>query len=344
MTTWEKEQLDIQYLYRVENAWQFRFGERTENYHTKSFADSGRHSDASLEEARKYRNDFFKAHPELLSGRPPFRIQLPRNNRTGILGVNYSETTLPSGTIARGWQMTCPRPGSVEPVTARFSVRKFGETQALMMAVQARRDATLEIIRAEESPVAAKPLQRLIDEYDDIIAELKDSLEKDDKSELLSIIQEARLDATSKQVQIQMRLGHHRFRRLVIGRWQGCCAVTGVDILVDAAHIKPWRIASNFDRINPYNGIALSSLYHRAFDLGYISFGDDGSILVSEKYRERLLRMGMNLSVKISGLTDDHQLYLDHHRKHLFQDHKKPVSRPPISAGAALPPSPSSPP
>ena len=191
-----------------------------------------------------------------------------------------------------------------------------------MMAVQARREATLELLKAEKLPVAAKPFQHLIDEYDDIIAELKESIEKDSKSELLSIIQEAQLDATSKQGQIQMRLGQHRFRRMVIGRWQGCCAVTGVDILVDAAHIKPWRKASNFDRINPYNGIALSPLYHRAFDLGYISFGDDGSVLVSEKYRERLLRMGMNLSVKISGLTDDHQPYLEHHRKHLFQEHK----------------------
>ncbi|HZL77434.1 MAG TPA: hypothetical protein VFC17_01115 [Candidatus Limnocylindrales bacterium] len=238
MTTSEKEQLDIQYLYRGEDLWQFRFGERTENYHTKSFSDSGRHSDESLEEARNYRNEFFKAHPEFLALRAPFRTQLPSNNRTGILGVNYSETTLPSGTIARGWQMTCPRPDSPEPATKRFSVRKFGETQALMMAVQARREATLELLRAEE-PVAAKPLQHLIDEYDDIISELKDSLEKDGKSELLNIIQEARLDATTKQVQIQMRLGHHRFRRMVIGRWQGCCAVTGVDILVDAAHIKP---------------------------------------------------------------------------------------------------------
>ncbi|HEX3857092.1 MAG TPA: HNH endonuclease [Verrucomicrobiae bacterium] len=322
MTTSEKEELDIQFLYRGEDLWQFRFGERTENYHTKSFSDSGRHSDESLVEARNYRNEFFKVHPEFLALRAPFQTQLPSNNRTGILGVNYSETTLPSGTIARGWQMTCPRPDSPEPATKKFSVRKHGETQALMMAVQARRDATLELIKAEKLPAAAKPFQHLIDEYDDIIAELQESIEKDSKSELLSIIQEAQLDATSKQGQIQMRLGQHRFRRLVIGRWQGCCAITGVDILVDAAHIKPWRKASNFDRINPYNGIALSPLYHRAFDLGYIAFVDDGSILVSEKYRERLLRMGMNLSGKISGLTEDHQPYLEHHRKHLFQENK----------------------
>ena len=215
--------------------------------------------------------------------------------------------------------MTCPRPNGGEPVTKRFSVRKFGETKALMMAVQARREATLNLLQVEKIPVAAKPLQHLIDEYDDIIAELKESIENDSKSELLSIIQEAKLDATSKQGQIQMRLGQHRFRRMVIGRWQGCCAITGVDILVDAAHIKPWRNASNFDRINPYNGIALSPLYHRAFDLHYISIGDDGSILVSEKFRERLLRMGMDLSGKILGLTEDHQPYLEYHRKAFFK-------------------------
>ena len=322
MTTAEKEELDIQFLYRGEDLWQFRFGERSENYHTKSFSDSGRHSDESLEEARNYRNEFFKAHPEFLALRSPVRTQLPSNNTTGILGVNFTEPTLPSGNLAPGWQMTCPRPNGGEPVTKRFSVRKHGEARALMMAVQARREATLELLKAEKLPIAAKPFQHLIEEYDDIIAELKESIEKDSKSELLSIIHEAQLDATSKQGQIQIRLGHHRFRRMVIGRWQGCCAITGVDILVDAAHIKPWRKASNFDRINPYNGIALSLLYHRAFDLGYISFGDDGAILVSEKYRERLLRMGMNLSVKISGLTEDHQPYLEHHRKQIFQNNK----------------------
>jgi hypothetical protein len=194
MTTAEKEQLDIQLLYRGVNLWQFRFGEGSEHYHTKSFSDSGRHSDESLEEARNYRNEFFKAHPEFLELRAPFRTQLPSNNSTGILGVNYTERTLPSGNKAPGWQMTCPSAESDEPVTARFSVRKYGETQALLKAVQARREATIELLQAEKLPTAAKPLQHLIDEYDDIISELKESIDREDESELLSIIKEARMD------------------------------------------------------------------------------------------------------------------------------------------------------
>jgi predicted restriction endonuclease len=170
-----------------------------------------------------------------------------------------------------------------------------------MKAVEARREATRDLMNASKSPAAIPSLQQLIGEYDDIVTELKQSLADGKDSELLKIIQEARLDATSKQAQITVRIGHHRFRRLVLEHWKSRCAVTGADILVDASHIKPWRICSDFDRINPYNGIALSPLYHRAFDLRYISFADDGSILVAEVFREQLERIGMNLSAKTTG-------------------------------------------
>lgn len=319
MTSEEKEQLDIQYLYRGENLWQFRIAEHTPDYHTKSFSDSGRHSDVSLQEAREYRNAFFEKNPHLRPSRPLLRMSLQKNNRTGIIGVNYSEPPLPSGTIARAWQMTCPRPEGGTPKTARFSIRKFGEARALMMAVEARRDATLEYKSVAKTESDHRDINNLVGEYDDIISELRESIEKGSDSALLGIIQEARLDATSKRSEISVRLGQHRFRRLVLERSQGRCTVTGADILVTAAHIKPWQVASNFDRINPDNGIALSLLYHRAFDLGYISFADDGTILVSEAYRERLLRVGLNLSAKVSGLTEDHRPFLEHHRKQIFQ-------------------------
>ena len=318
MTSEEKEQLDIQYLYRGENLWQFRIAEHTPDYHTKSFSDSGRHSDVSLQEAREYRNAFFEKNPHLRPSRPLLRMSLQKNNRTGIIGVNYSEPPLPSGTIARAWQMTCPRPGGGTPKTARFSIRKFGEARALMMAVQARRDATLEYKSVAKTESDHRDIQTLVGEYDDIIAELRESIEKGGDSALLGIIQEARLDATSKRSEINVRLGQHRFRRLVLTRWRGSCAATGADILVTAAHIMPWQVASAFDRINPDNGIALSLLYHRAFDLGYISFADDGNIIVSDTYRERLLRVGLNLSVKVSGLTEEHRPFLEYHRKQIF--------------------------
>lgn len=256
MTSAEKQEMDIQYLYPTENAWQFRIGEKTPDYHTKSFGYAGRHSDFALEEARKYRNDYLAAHPHLRPSRPLLRLRLQKNNRTGIIGVNYTECTLPSGTIAQDWQMTCPRPGGGPVQTRGFSIRKFGDAQARMMAVQARRDATKEFESIAENDADRRDIQNLVGEYDDIIAELRASIEKGDDSELLGIIQEARLDPTSKRSQINVRLGQHRFRRMVLARWNGCCAVTGADMFVDASHIKPWCDSSNFDRINPDNGMS----------------------------------------------------------------------------------------
>lgn len=319
MTSDEKEQLDIQWLYRCENLWQFRIAERTPHYHTKSFSDSGRHSDASLADARAYRNAYLAAHPQLHALRTPVWLRLPKHNRTGILGVNYSTPTLPSGTVSPTWQMTCPRPGGGTPKTASFSVREHGEVPALIGAVTARRDATLEFIHAADSPELRRSLERLIGDYNDIIADLQQSLDSGTESEVLSIIHEARLDATSKQAEISVRLGQHRFRRLVLTRWDGRCAVTGASILITASHIKPWRDSSNFDRINPYNGLALSALYDRAFDAGYISFADDGSLLAASDYRIELERVGLNLSARISGISEDHHSYLQHHRERLFR-------------------------
>ena len=319
MTPAEKQQLNIQYLYRTENAWQFRVGERTQDYHTKSFPDAGRHSDISLDEARAYRDEYFIAHPHLRAFKPLLRLRLQRNNRSGIIGVNYTETKLPSGNIAQDWQMTCPRPGGGPPKTAGFSIKKYGETGALMMAVQARREATVEFLRIADSEDSRASIENLIGEYDDIIAELQASIKSGCDSALLAIIREARLDATSKRSEINARLGHHRFRRMVLDRWNKRCAATGSDIFVDASHIKPWRDCADFDRINPDNGIALSTLYHKAFDEGYVSFADDGLLLVSEEFRKRLERLGMNLSLRIEGLTEDHQPFLNHHRRYIFR-------------------------
>lgn len=319
MTSAEKEQLGIQYLYRGDKLWQFRVGEGSPDYHTQCFSDSGRPSDASLAEAQKYRDEYLKAHPQLRKSRPLFRVKFQKNNRTGIHGVNYTESTLPSGTITNEWQMTCPRPDSRKPKTANFSAKKHGETKALMMAVEARRDAVLAFEAVAQTEDDKRDIKNLVDEYNDIIEELQESLEKNKESELLNIIKEARLDATSKRSEINIRVGQHRFRRMVLARWNGCCAVLGVDIFVEASHIKPWSNSSNFDQINPDNGIALSSLYHKAFDRGYISFADDGTLLIAEKFRERLQRLGMNLAVRILGLTEEHRPFLEHHRKQIFK-------------------------
>lgn len=71
-----------------------------------------------------------------------------------------------------------------------------------------------------------------------------------------------------------------------MGVWGGRCAVTGVDVppLLTASHIKPWRAATNPERLDPYNGLLLLPQYDRLFDRGLITFADDGRMQVSEAF------------------------------------------------------------
>lgn len=50
-----------------------------------------------------------------------------------------------------------------------------------------------------------------------------------------------------------------------------------------ASHIKPFVKSSEEESYDPENGLLLSQNMDGLFDKGYISFNDDGSIILSDK-------------------------------------------------------------
>lgn len=79
------------------------------------------------------------------------------------------------------------------------------------------------------------------------------------------------------------------FRRAIVTAYEHRCAMSGIRIItpdgqsaVEAAHIVPWRISHNDD---PTNGLALSPLYHWAFDRGLISVDQDYRVVLSKHLR-----------------------------------------------------------
>ena len=82
--------------------------------------------------------------------------------------------------------------------------------------------------------------------------------------------------------EVKTRVNQSVFRQIVLANYDGKCALTGIDLseLLVASHIIPW--ADNVqERLNPENGICLSSLYDKAFDKGLISFTNDQHIIFS---------------------------------------------------------------
>jgi hypothetical protein len=132
---------------------------------------------------------------------------------------------------------------------------------------------------------------------------------------------EAIPDVTEREEVRKARVGQGLFRRLLLERWGARCAVTGVDVpsVLTAAHIKPWRCASNAERLDPGNGLLVLPQYDRLFDRGLISFADDGAILLSEALpRGKLPLLGVREDARLSEVDPAHRPYLSFHRDRVF--------------------------
>jgi hypothetical protein len=126
---------------------------------------------------------------------------------------------------------------------------------------------------------------------------------------------------TTKESLVQSRIGQWQFRAALIEYWQ-CCSVTGCKQieLLKASHIKPWRYASNQERLNVFNGLLLLPNLDTCFDLGLISFDDEGKILISSQLRKAtLLQLGINENMKLTKVEKYHQEFLKYHRESIFR-------------------------
>lgn len=132
------------------------------------------------------------------------------------------------------------------------------------------------------------------------------------------ILADENLAPTEKSTYISARIGQGRYRNDLIGFWEGC-AVTGYRDarLLVASHIKPWRASDNTERLDTYNGLLLLPNLDKAFDLGFITFTEQGRIIVSNQLEEAdKLGIGSGMRIK---LKEPHQLYMAYHRERIFE-------------------------
>lgn len=90
---------------------------------------------------------------------------------------------------------------------------------------------------------------------------------------------------TEAMAQMRIRRGQDFFRRTVLAKTGGACAITHCPItqLIEAAHILPWSDYPEH-RLDVRNGIMLSSTFHRAFDANLFGITPDGIIVISDNW------------------------------------------------------------
>lgn len=129
------------------------------------------------------------------------------------------------------------------------------------------------------------------------------------------------LNETERQAVIQSRVGQGLFRRDVLELWGGC-AVTGITdarVLI-ASHVKPWRDASNEERLDSHNGLALIPNLDALFDCGLITFDPAGQIRVSDSIgTDVLTELGIEEGMHLRRVSARLERYLRYHRRYVFK-------------------------
>ena len=124
--------------------------------------------------------------------------------------------------------------------------------------------------------------RRAVDEVSEFINSIDDNVEEKLQSICHEIDQTAYLGSDREAI-VKVRVNQGIFRDVLVKRYgKKCClcGVTGKCFLV-ASHIKPWSDSSPEERTDVNNGLLLCPNHDKLFDGGWISFADNGNIIIS---------------------------------------------------------------
>lgn len=132
-----------------------------------------------------------------------------------------------------------------------------------------------------------------------------------------------RADLTPEQkiALVRARRGQGEYRHRV-EQVEKACRVTG---LFDrrhlrARHIRPWRDSDDEQKLDGHNGLLLSPHLDHLFERGFISFSDDGELLVSKHLNPAVFETwGLRPQRNVGPFTPAQQNYLAYHREHVFE-------------------------
>lgn len=122
---------------------------------------------------------------------------------------------------------------------------------------------------------------------------------------------------------VVQRVGQQLFRERLMDQWGARCAVTGVAVqeLLRASHIKPWASCeSDEERLDPFNGLLLAANLDAVFDQGFVTFDDEGRVVLSSALLEDAARaLAISPTMRLRAIEDRHRAYLVWHRRDVFR-------------------------
>lgn len=133
---------------------------------------------------------------------------------------------------------------------------------------------------------------------------------------------ESGISETTRRALVLARRGQGLFKERVYD-YEKACRITKVNnpTHLIASHIKPWRESDDEERLAPGNGLMLTPSIDHLFDRGFISFADEGDLIVSPiADTESLKKMGVDTDVikTVGTFNSDQQHFLNYHREEIL--------------------------
>jgi predicted restriction endonuclease len=126
---------------------------------------------------------------------------------------------------------------------------------------------------------------------------------------------------------VHVRVKQAFFRKAVLASYEGRCCITGLSErrLLVASHIVPWA-ADSSNRLNPHNGLCLSSLHDKAFDTGLLTLSADHRIVISaamqsladDAFAVSSLLNYAGQKIRLPHKFTPDEAFLEHHRRQVF--------------------------
>ena len=128
-------------------------------------------------------------------------------------------------------------------------------------------------------------------------------------------------------VEAKARIGQQFFRASVMSAYNERCCITGLSLpaLLVASHIVPWSVDEH-NRVNPRNGLLLSTLHDKAFDAGFLTIDDELIVHVSHKHlptNDEFLASAIanydGQSISRPEKFEPDRRFLHYHREHVYR-------------------------
>ncbi|MFZ2643914.1 MAG: HNH endonuclease [Verrucomicrobiia bacterium] len=135
---------------------------------------------------------------------------------------------------------------------------------------------------------------------------------------------------TETKATVRVRRGQQFFRQAILNAYGVRCCISGINVprLLVASHIKPWSEFPN-ERLNPRNGLCLSSVHDAAFDDGLITLDENLKLVLSKRLKSYFPQPTLEKNfVSFEGapihlpdkLAEPDQQFLAYHRTEIFRD------------------------